>query len=186
MQRPIDSDLMAAFRAGHLCPIVLASLTFRSKTEYVWTGVGVLAFGGNNYIGVGAVGRIGTNAEGTDVRADGMTVGLTRVNPDLYQECVADIQQGLPAKLYAGALSKTGQIIGVPYLFFSGWVDDADFDLDPQNMTIVLNLENVMADLQRAPMLRLTSADQSILYPTDSSMDWQPMLTDAPLRWGGG
>ncbi len=186
MQRQIDPALMALYRSGKLRPFLMAQLTFKSKTEYAWTGIGSLVLGGNTYLGVGAFGRIGTTAEGTEIRADGMTVGLTGGNPEWYQECVDDIQQGLPAKLLAGAMTEAGVIVGAPYQFFDGYVDDSDVDLDPDNLTIVLNLENAMADLQRAPMLRLTSTDQAILNPSDSSMDWQPMLTDAPLRWGGG
>lgn len=184
MLRPFSSGMQAAVDDGRLRPIVLAALTFLSKAEYCWTGIGTLMFDGNPYLGVGALGRISTVTEGTDIQAYGMTVGLAGCNPALYQEAMNDIKQGLPALLYAGFMSDTGDMVGAPYCFFDGWIDDADIDPDPDNMTITLNLENAMADLQRAPMLRLTSADQAILCPTDSAMDWQPTLADAPLRWG--
>ena len=180
----LDPALIAAYETGLLRPFVAAALTFRSKTEYAWSGRGNLNFGGNMYLGVGTLGRISTVTEGVDIRADGVTVGLSGIDPDLYNECMTDIQQGLPAKLYKGVLSDTGVIVGTPYLFWAGFVDQPHFDIDRDALTITLNLENLMAELQRAPMDRLTSCDQAILYPTDSAFSWVETLNDAPLRWG--
>ncbi len=184
MPRQIDPALSAAFAGGHLRAFVMADLSFRSKTEYCWTGIGNIAYNGATYLGVGAFGRVGTVTEGTDIQADGTTIGLAGVNPELYQECLNDIQQGLPAKLYAGVLSDTGQIVAQPYMFFSGYVDKSTISIQPQSLTIVLNLENLMAELQRPPMTRLTSADQGELYPTDSAFSWTELLNDQALRWG--
>ncbi len=184
MPRIIDPTLTAAFAAGHLRAFVMADLTFRSKTEHCWTGIGTITFNGNNYLGVGALGRIGTVTESTEIQADGTTIGLAGVNPELYQECMNDIQQGLPAKLYAGVLSDTGQIVAQPYCFFSGYVDKSTISIQPQSLTIVLHLENLMSELQRAPMDRYTSADQELLYPTDSAFQWVETLNDQALRWG--
>lgn len=184
MRRQLDPAVQAAFDTGRLRPFVAAALTFRSKTEFCWTGIGNLVIGGITYLGVGAFGRVGTVTEGTEVRADGTTVGLTAIDPDLYQECMNDIQQGLPAKLYAGVLTDTGQVIRLPHLFFSGSVDSSSVEISPQSMTMTLNLEHLMSELQRAPMIRYTSADQNLLYPTDSAFDYVETLNDAPLRWG--
>ncbi len=184
MERALDPDLLAAFQQGRLRPFVAAMLTFRSKAEYCWSGVGTLSFGGNDYRGVGIWGRVGTVTEGVQVRADGTTVGLTAIDPDIYHECMADIQQGLPAKLYAGALTDAGDIYGIPFCYFSGYVDSSNFELSPETMTITLNLENLMADLQRPVMLRYTRADQALLHPTCSAFDSVEILNDQPLRWG--
>ena len=184
MHRDLDPAIVALIQSGRLRPFVAAALTFRSKTEYCWTGVGPLNFGGHTYLGVGIYGRIGTVTEATEIQADGVTVGLTAIDPDLYHECMADIQQGLPAKLYAGLLTDDGQVVGIPYCFFSGFVDSSNFEIGTDTMTITLNLENLMAELQRPLMLRYTSADQNLLYPTDSAFDRVETLNDAPLRWG--
>jgi hypothetical protein len=94
-----------------------------------------------------------------------------------------DIQPGAPAKLWFGCLSQ-GTIVGAPYLLFSGTMDLPTVSVGVDTISITLALETRMLDLSRATNRRYTSADQRLLYPTDTGFSWVEQLNDLALRWG--
>ena len=51
-------------------------------------------------------------------------------------------------------------------------------------MEIQLALENRMIQLQRPNVLRYTSADQRLRFPTDTAFGWVEQLNDLALIWG--
>lgn len=79
MSRNLDPSLQAALPNGLISPAVLAALTFKSGIMYAWSGVGDLVYAGNTYKGVGMLGKVSPVQEGTDVKADGMTVMLSGI-----------------------------------------------------------------------------------------------------------
>jgi hypothetical protein len=79
MSRSLDTTLAAALADANIQPVILANLTFKSGTVYVWSGVGSFTWSGNNYIGVGSLGNISAITEGSSVEAAGMTVTLSGI-----------------------------------------------------------------------------------------------------------
>jgi len=145
----------------------------------------VLSYGGNNYVGTGALGTIGGLSEGTGVQADGTTVSLSGIDPVYLAEAMTDIQLGAPAEIFFGAVNPvTGALQGVPYRIFRGVVDQPTIDVDQSTVSITLALENRMLDLQRAQCQRYTATDQRLHYPTDMAFDWVEILSDIALREG--
>lgn len=183
MPRALDANMQAALQGGVIMPIFLAELTFRSGTQYVWSGTGTLPYGGNSYLGMGSLGTIGTISEGTEVRADGTSLTLSGIDPTLFSACMTDIWLGAPAKLYFAVLAG-GTVIGAPYLLFSGQVDKAVISPGADTISITLNLENRLTNLQRPSSRRLTDADQHMNHPKDTAFGWVEALNDGPLIWG--
>jgi hypothetical protein len=183
MPRDLDSAFSAALASGLIQPFFMAQLTFNSQTEYIWTGVGSLVYDSQRYIGVGSFAKIGSVKEGTDVQAYGTTVTLSGIDPVLLAECMSDIKPGAPAKLWFGGLSN-GNIIGAPYLLFSGTMDQPSVSVGVDTISITLALESRMMNLSRATNRRYTSADQRLKYPTDIGFSWVEQLNDLSLRFG--
>jgi len=161
----------------------MAMLTFKTQTTYVWSGVGTLVWNGYNFLGVGSLGKIGTITEGVDVKADGMTLELSGIDPIYRAECLTDIKIGAPAKVWFGN-TFNGALVGTPYLVFSGTVDKPTFHIGADSDTIVLALENRMIDLARATMRRYTHADQHLYYPDDTAFLHVEQLNDLVINWG--
>jgi hypothetical protein len=189
MSRNIDTTLAAEF-AKDFEPIVLAKLVFRTSTQFVWTGIGDLVWGGNTYKGVGTLGSISDVSEGSELHADGVTVSLSGIDPVLLADSLEDIQPGNPAKIWIGAMNN-GAVVGTPYLFFSGTMDKAPIQITPPNAdgdstaTISLALENKMIDHSRPSQRRYTAADQkSNGHPTDSGFNHVEELNDQALIEG--
>ena len=175
--------MLAALQSGVIIPAILASLTFKSGVQNIWTGEAPLVWNGITFQGVGTLAGMGPIVEGMEVRADGTSVSLQGVDPTLYQECLDDIQLGAPAKIWFALLAPDMTLLGTPYLKFSGLVDKPDFKIGGESISIQLALESRMTNLQRASNRRYTSADQRIEYPDDTSMGWVEELNDQSEPW---
>ena len=182
MPRSLDPSMQAALAAGVVCPAILAQITFATSTEYIWTGIGPLLYDAQTYTGVGSLASLGTVTEGTTVKADGTTVGLSGIDASLYADCMTEIQTGAPAKIWFALLTQ-GVVIGAPYLLFSGLVDQPTIEEDTDAITINLALESRLTNLQRASQRRYTSADQRNYYPDDIGFGWVELLNDTADVW---
>ncbi len=181
--RNLDPSMSKALSAGLIMPVILVMLTFKSKTQYVWSGTGTLVFDSQPYLGIGSLGSIAAISEGTTVNADGTTVTLSGIDPSLLAESLTDIRLGAPAKIWF-ALMTNGALIGSPYLVFSGLVDQPVVQTGVETITISLKLENRLVDLARASMKRFTSADQQLKYPDDTGFNFVEITSDIALKWG--
>jgi hypothetical protein len=183
MSRNLDSAFLAALESGLWSPVILAALTFKSSTQYVWTGVGDLVYDAQTYLGIGSLGKVGVITEGVEVKADGTTVSLSGIDPVLLNDCLTDIQPGAPATLWIGAMA-SGALLGAPYKLFGGTMDAPTVEPGAETMTITIALENKMLDLSRPSARRYTSADQRLYFPNDIGFGWVEQLSDLALVWG--
>lgn len=184
MSRALDSSLSAALSSGLIIPVLLVDIAFKSSTQYIWSGVGTLAYNTHNYIGVGSLGKMGSVQEGVDVRADGTSITLSGIDPVLLNDCMTDIKPGAPATIYLGLLTQNGVLIGTPYKLYVGTVDQPKVSIGADTISITVALENRMVDLSRPSMRRYTSADQRLYHPQDSAFAFVEQLNDLALVWG--
>lgn len=182
--RNLDPTLQAGLAAAVIEPVIFVMLTFKSKACYVCSAGYDVTWNGQLYTGIGTLGGISAIRERTEIKADGITLSLSGIDSNIVAECMADIQALAPARCWIGLMNR-GQLIGVPYCFFSGVVDRPTFVITPQSSTISLALETRMALLNRASQRRYTSADQHAFgYPDDTGFAWVEKLNDIALRWG--
>ena len=182
--RNLPSAMVTAITSNYVRPIFMAILTFRSTTQYVWSGAGNLVYGGNTYLGIGSLGKIGDVSEGTDVKAYGTTVQLSGIDPVLLGESLTDVQIGAPATIYVAFVDGNCNILGTPYPLFVGTMDKPTVQVAPDTISITISLENQLWNLQRAGQRRYTAADQNLYYPDDSAFNWVEILNDQALIWG--
>ena len=180
--RNLSSAMQAALTARTLQPAIMADLTFKSGTEYVWIGRGSLTWNGNTYQGVGNLGGIGTITETTTVMAAGTNVSLSGVDPTLYADSLADIVTGQPAKIWFACLN--GSTVIDAMLWFSGLIDIPTVTEGPDDIAISIALESKLVNLQRANRKLYTAAEQRRKYPTDSGFNWVEQLQDTANIWG--
>lgn len=184
MPRTLDSTLSASLTDGLIRPVILCLLTFRSGTEYVWSGVGPLVHDAQTYKGMGSLGSLGSINEGVEVKADGTSVTLSGIDSALLNDSLTDIKAGAPAKIWYGHVGPSLALLGAPYLIFSGVVDKPTISPGVETCSITLSLEASMIDLGRATERRYTAADQQLYYPTDSGFNRVEALNDISVVWG--
>lgn len=183
MPRDMSSGMQTAVVANRIVPALLVILTFKSKTVYVWSGVGNLVYNGNTYLGVGSLGSIDPITESADVHAYGTSVALSGIDPTILGECLTDIQLGAPATIMLALLDSNGNILGTPQTIFAGVVDKPVVAPGTKEVTIKLALETKLTNLSRANQRRYTSADQNLYYPNDAFFSWVEQLNDIALKW---
>ncbi|HKD62364.1 MAG TPA: hypothetical protein VKB47_18010 [Terracidiphilus sp.] len=185
MSRNLGSPMITAITSnGPIGLLALVDITLKTGSAHVWSGVGTLSWNGNTYLGVGSLGEIGDVKEGIEVRAEGTTIALSGIDPNLLTDCLSDIQIGAPATIWFGVF-QNGAIVGTPYPLFSGTVDKPSTPIGTDSLTIALALESKMTDHARATMRRYTSSDQRYYYSDDIGLHWVETLADIALRWGG-
>src|SRR5262249_46307709 len=136
--RSLDPNLAAAFASGALVPFFMATLQFKTSIQRVWSGVGNLTISGQTFVGVGSFAEIGTITEGTDVEAKGTYVKLSGIDPVLLGESMTDIQPGLQAIVWIGAIDANANVIGTPYQIFGGIIDQTGVEMGDTSISITL------------------------------------------------
>ncbi len=180
--RNLTQAMQAAITARVIQPALLASLTFKSTTANVWTGIGPLTYNGVTYQGVGNLGSLGTITENTTVEAAGTSVTLNGIDPTLYADSISDIVTGQPASIWLACLSG-GTVLGTS-LLFQGLIDIPTVTEGADDITISLALESKLVNLQRANRKLYTAAEQRRLYPTDSGFNYVEIMQDVANIWG--
>jgi hypothetical protein len=184
MPRDLDTTLAADLALPNFQPVLLASLAFRSQTEYYWTGRGALVWNGMTFQGIGTLGRIGPIGAGTaDVVEDNTWVEASGLDATLLGESMTDIQIGGAVSIWFGSWLN-GALHGTPYLLWKGGMGAPAVTPDPKEFTIRIALQTKMAQLARPTARRYTAADQRLYYADDSGFNWAPVLNDEALRWG--
>ena len=135
MARDIDPVLQTAALQPVIWPFLLAQLTFKSATEYVCSAGFDVPWNGDTYRGIGTLGGVSALHEGTDVKADGMSLTLSGIDPAIMAECLADIQPLAPAMLWLGLMNGV-QLQGSPYRYYAGVVDTPNISIAPTSATI--------------------------------------------------
>jgi hypothetical protein len=182
--RNLDPAFKAQLTQSVFAPVLFVMLTFRSSVQYLCSTPFNITWNGQVFKGLGTLGGISATQEGTEVQADGISLTLSGLDPVIASECESDIQPLAPAQCWLGCMSQ-GQLVGTPYLFFSGVVDTPILTVTPQTLSITLKLENRMLLLNRASSRRYTSADQHASgYADDTAFSWVESLNDISLKWG--
>lgn len=182
MPRDLSAGMLAPLLTNFIVPAFLVTLTFRSQTVNLWTGVGTLPVNGTDYLGVGDLGQISPITEGTDVQAYGLMLTLSGIDPLLLGEALTDIQLGAPASVSLAFLDQaTGTVLGSPYPLFVGSVDQPSVTVGMETISISLALENKLSDLMRPSNRRYTSADQESFFPGDTIFFAVEYLNDSAL-----
>jgi len=187
MPRQLSPATIAQLEAGQIALAMFLQIGFRSETVYCSTLPANFTWGGHEWTGTGAMGKVSAIEEGTSLEARGITVSLSGIDQTLLPESLNDIKLGAPAKLFLGIFTLSPvALVDTPIQLFSGIVDQPSILLDPENetYTITLSLESALIRLQRACNLMLTPADQKIDHPDDTGLDQVPLLSWQALRWG--
>ena len=192
MPRDLTSTIVAAFSAQRVAPILLVNLEFVSGWIYLWSGRGVVTWGGNTYYGIvlpnGAVlGTISELSESSDLQAQSVSVSLSGIPPALVQQVIAECRPGLGARIFLGGLDlETGAILDSPVCAWGGYTDIPVISDDGLTATVTISVESRLVDLQRSPQWRYTHQDQQLFSPGDLGFIFVGALQTQGITWGTG
>ena len=186
MARSLPAALETEFDASELKPFYAVEIQFDSAPVYFWTGYGTLTADGKEWIGTGEILGISANTETTDLEAVGMTFSFNGLDASITAVPFVEPYQGRTIKLYVGALDADNQPVSALYQQFSGFMDVMTITEGNGSVSLEIQAENRLIDLQRPRKRLYTNEEQLSRYPGDTSLEVVASLQDKSLTWGKG
>ena len=184
MARALHASTATDVASAELHPFLAAEITFdTSHITRAWSGYGDLVIDGHTYLGVGQFGSIGPISETSDLKANGMRLGLSGVPMSTLSNALGLDFQGKPATVYFGTLNDARQIVGAPYKLFAGFVDTMQIDENGETAVISVAIESRLIDMQNPNESLYTDADQQRRFPGDRGFEYVPHIQDLSVQW---
>jgi len=154
--------MVNALTAGVVRTAIFAKLQMATDTLYLWSGIGPITWSGMTFQGVGTLGKVSGIAESATVEAKGMQISLSGIPSTMIQEALYNTRLFNPVSLWLVCFDTAGAIVSDPVVSFAGLMDKSSMDDDGNTSTITINVENVLADLNRPTCRHYTNADQQL------------------------
>ena len=184
MARTLPAALSTEFGAAQLKPFYAVELGFSSGTVRFWTGYGTITANSVEWSGAGMVLSMSSPSEKIDLSADGITISFSGLDTSIVAISLLENYRGRSAKVYIGALDDENQPVSDLYQVFAGRMDVMTIQEDGQTATVSITVENVLVDLERPRIRKLTDEEQQSRYPGDISLQSVASLQDRQLSWG--
>lgn len=184
MTRSLGTDFTNSLSADELQPFFAVEMDFTSGFIRLWGGYGDLTINSNTYTGSADFLQISTIDETSEIRATGVSVGLSGLPASLIATALTEDYQGREITVYFGTLDSTGAINDTPYVIFKGRMDLMNIQENGDYCNITITGESRLIDLEIAREYRYTSEDQKIDYPADKGLEFIADLQNKEINWG--
>jgi hypothetical protein len=154
--------MISALSAGSVNLAIFAQLQMSNETLYLWSGIGPITWNSMTFQGVGTLGKVTGISEAANVEAKGMQISLSGIPSSMIQEALYNVRLFQTVNLWLACFDSAGAIISDPVVSFAGLMDKSSIDDDGNTSTITINVENVLADLNRPVCRHYTDADQQL------------------------
>ena len=184
MSRTLPAALATEFGSVELKPFQAVEIEFSDGILRCWTGYGTLTADGQEWEGIGQVLGISEATEAADLAANGITVTLSGLDTSVLSAILNENYKLRPLSIYVGALDDDNVPVSSLYKTFDGRMDTVNIQEDGEKVTLSINAESRLIDLNRPRTRKLTDAEQKSRYPGDDSLAQVALLADRQLDWG--
>lgn len=184
MSRTLPAALATEFGNTELKPFQAVEIHFSDGVLYFWTGYGTLTADSKTWDGIGHVLGISEATESSDLSAEGITVTLSGLDSSVLSAILNEKYKLRPLSIYVGALDGNDEVVSALYQTFSGRIDTINIQETGETVTLSINAESRLIDLNRPRTRKLTDAEQQSRYPGDTSLAQVALLADKQLDWG--
>ena len=183
MSRSLPSVITNALDDDVVNPFFAVELDFDEADPLrLWTGVGILTFGGHDWTGAGTLLGISAIEETTETAARGADITITGLPSEVLSLALSTPYQGRTCKIYFGVSSTSMTEI------FCGYMDEMNIAEGADTGSIQVKVENKLIDLERARVSRYTAEYQRSRNiagaSTDAGFDFVATMQDQKLAWG--
>lgn len=174
VRRGVDPLLLGAMSAPVWFPVVLVRIEWSDGVRRLHSATGTLSVAGEDYLGVGAFGRVSIPGEGEGPGATVASLTLFGLADDAILSTTGQLRNR-PGVVMLGALTEpgAGALIGAPLEVFGGYIDAIRFryaaDGDRLMSALQLDLGSGPSARQAAAILHSTE-DQQRKHPGDTIM----------------
>jgi hypothetical protein len=179
----MNSAVLQQLTSQSLRPAIFVSLTFKSETVFIWSGIGTVNWNGQNWTGIGTLLDISSLEDGSTVDARGCSVVVSGIDATMFGNCMSEFVLGKPAAIYLGVYSG-GNLLPFPVTAWAGRTDQPSVNISGKDVTITINLENRLVDMNVPGSRRYENSDQQQDWPGDICFSFTSGLLDRALFWG--
>lgn len=179
MTRDINSTLLDALNQPNIQPYYAIKLEFDSGTLRLWTGYGNRTVNSETYTGSGYFLSVSGLEEVSDLSARNITISLSGIPAQILTKALSESYQRRVATVYLGEKS-VSQVVEV----FSGKMDVMEIKDTGDTITVDLNVESKLVELERPNTRRYSEDNHKSRYPTDTFFDFINDLQDREIVWG--
>ena len=193
MARSIGSSFDTQISSNSVRPFFAFKIGYSTDQLRIWTGYHTITIDSEDYIGGGNLIQIDSVNESADLKATGITIGLTGLDSSILSSAISQVANGVPAELYFGVLTTTGSgasasttVVDTPYLLFEGFLDEISIADTGATSDISFTIENKMVVLEKPVDRRYTDQDQKNLFANDKGLEFVADIQLKAIAWGGG
>lgn len=183
MSRDLDSDSLTHINGELVRPFLALHLDYPEGPVRATTLPFNVTLAGETFYGVGTFGGLSEVQEGSETVSYMVQASLSGIPTELLQAMLAQKIQGRLAQVALGFVNADWQIIGEPTILFVGRMDTQDFEVG-STTTILVSMESLMVDWDRANVRRFTDVDQKSEYPDDRGLEYVAAVANKEIVWG--
>jgi hypothetical protein len=160
-------------------------MDFSTSIERVHSAVGTISWGGNNWTGVGTLGKISVLQEGVEVRPQKIKLTLSGLDSNMVSHAMDEEYHGRDVRIYRGTCDADYVLNADPDIVWSGFMDHMTITLDQGSGVIELVCENQLARWDVPRPQRFDNADQQARFAGDLFFEYQAQMQEYSPTWGG-
>lgn len=172
-----------ALRQGAVTIATMVDIDHPTGTKRFWSGLGTLDYGGEEYIGLGALGSV-TPIEGdTEIKVAEVNFQLSGVDPDLIEGLTESVK-GREAQVYDIWLDDDYRVI-YRDLVLEARLDYQRYSVDPDSGTATISLMAVAGffHLLNRSGAKVSPEEAKAIYPEETGFDEMHKQQDEQLIW---
>lgn len=149
---------------------------------YMWSRAGTLKWNGQQWKGIGALGRVTGISKTTTLEVKQITLELRGVPPTSTEFLDTNVRNR-PAKLWLAAIDQQ-KVVGQPYVIIDDKMDYMKLKVeDNGSATIQIVVSVGFWTIERAVNKAWTHEEQQLKYAGDSGLSQIPLLANKQTNW---
>lgn len=186
----LDLKFTKALRSGRAALAVLCEIDHPEGTVWLWTGLGMLHYGGKKWKGAGGIASITVAPRSMDIRIDEVRLSLSGIDPENLLGLDMNIRNRI-AKTWIAAIGPGARVQGEPLLLDEILLDYATDSLGEDGLvTLTLIGQAGFWTLERSTE-NAWSREEAVLRfgvdsagnPVESGYDYIPTLRTKDTKW---
>ena len=180
----IDANITNRLGADQQILFFAVKAEFDTDTIRLWTGIDDITVDGETYTGAGSLLAVGDIEDTMEVKSTNCTFTLSGMDKTVLDLALSEDIQNRKITLLMGYLSGGGNVSAGEIVLFSGRMTNLTISDETNGMTVAINAENRLVDLNRPCNLRYTQQSQQIISSGDTGFKYVMAIQDKPVEWG--
>ena len=183
MSRGLSAPNSQESTAASLHETVLVSLAY-STPVYIHSGIGIISFDGNDYLGLGDLGAIGEAKESELLGPVPVLLSLSGLSSGATARALDSGTYGDVITIYNGYRDDDGTLVDDPWIIAGGTLEFSSIHMAADDNVISVTMQHDLAVLDETEGSKFSDEDQRQRWPADEGFEYVADNRAIRLRWG--